>query len=471
MSPQLSRTDLRKKQRAIVDEILEHKNRLIVSGMGSGKTGATLTALRQLLDRVEINHILVIGPKDVARITWPDEMENWEQTSPISYAVAVGDEAERKAAIDARAEITMINRENLVWLAKYLGTVKNWFYDCVVVDESSMFKAGKKRTTRAKVKNKDGTTRIRKGGRMTRFGVLTTARKKIDRVYELTGTPAPNGVHDLWGQLYLIDQGESLGRSMTEFERRYYDKNKYTHEITPKPGAEEEIMEKAKKHMVSFEKEEAVPEPVIIPRYIELNAKIMKQYREFEKTLISEPYDVEAVTRGVLANKLLQMSNGSMYQEDQNPVFVHDEKLKYLDSLVEEAQGENLLIMYGFKFDVEAIMKKYPDAVLFNDEPDAVKLWNKGKINKLIAHPASMAHGLNMQHGGHVMVWYGMTWSLELWQQANARLARPGQRELVSIYPILARNTYDINAFESLNEKGATQERVTKNVIKYLKSH
>lgn len=465
----LKKSQLRQKQLAIVEEILRHENRLIVSGMGSGKTGATLTGLRELLDRVEINHVLVVAPLRVARDTWAEEIENWEHTKVISYAVAVGTEEERKAAVDARAEITMINRENLVWLAKYLGSINNWPYDCVVIDESSMFKAGKKRTTRAKVKDKNGKTRIRKGGRMTRFGVMTTARKKIDRVYELTGTPAPNGVHDLWGQIYLLDQGESLGRSMTEFEKRYYDKNRYTHQITPKDGAEEEIMAKAKKHMVAFEKEEAVPEPVIIPQYIDLSSRVMKEYREFEKTLVSEPYDVEAVTKGVLANKLLQMANGSMYQEDRSSVFVHDEKLKYLDSLVEEAQGENLLIMYSFKFDVESIKDRYPDAVLFNDEPDAVKLWNKGKINKLIAHPASMAHGLNMQYGGHIQIWFGMTWSLEDWQQANQRLARPGQEEIVSIYPILARNTYDCVAFESLNEKDATQERVTKNVIRYLK--
>jgi len=463
------RSRLRHKQRFIAQRIIENENALIVSGMGSGKTAATLTAIRELRDRMIVNHVLVIAPLRVARDTWPDEIETWEHTAPMTYAVAVGTPEERAAAVEQLAEITIINRENLVWLAKHLGSIKNWPYDMVVIDESSMFKAGKRRTTRAKVKGKNGETRIRKGGNMTRFGVLCTARRKIDRVVELTGTPAPNGVHDLWGQIYLLDQGERLGRSMTAFEKRWYDKNKYTYEIKPKPGAEEEIIELVKPLMVSLPQEDSVPIPVIIPRNIQLPQSVMKEYRSFEASLVSQTYDVEAVTRGVLSNKLLQFSNGSMYREDGSIAAVHDCKLKELDALVEEAQGENLLILYSYKFDLEAIRKRYPDAVVFTEEPDAVRRWNEGKINKLLAHPASCAHGLNMQYGGHICVWYGLTWSLELWEQANARLARPGQKEQVSIYPILAAGTYDQVAYRTICEKGVTQGRITESVVTYLR--
>lgn len=464
-----SPSTLRPRQKFIADQIINHPAKMIVSGMGSGKTVATLTAIRQLFDSFTVRHVLIVAPLRVARDTWPDEIEGWQHTAPMTYAVAVGTEAERRAAVEKRTEITIINRENLVWLAKYLGSIKNWPYDMVVIDESSMFKSGKRRTTRAKVKDKDGNTKIRKGGNMTRFGVLTTARKKIDRIYCLTGTPAPNGVHDLWGQIYLLDQGESLGRSMTAFETRWYDKNKYTYEIKPKPGAEDEIMERIKHLMVSLPPEESVPVPVIVPRYIDLPAKVMHDYRDFMATLVSETYDVEAVTKGVLANKALQWASGSMYREDRSVAQVHDLKLKELDALVEEAQGENMLILYGYKFDLDAIKARYPDAVDFKEEPDAVRLWNEGKINKLIAHPASCAHGLNMQYGGHICIWYGMTWSLELWQQANARLARPGQKEQVAIYPIIARNTYDELAFAALQDKGVTQDRIAESVIQHIR--
>lgn len=518
------RSALREKQLAIVDDVLNNAFQLIVSHMGSGKTGAVLTALLELLDSMLVKHVLVIGPLRVASDTWPDEIHTWEHTNALDYAVAVGDETERIAAIERRAEITIINRENLVWLAKYLGTVGKWYFDCVIIDESSMFKDGSKRTKTAKVKVKVGDiweivdeetgeylfndvtfptkadaeewlegerfiydliegfldsaaakktgavkeSRVRKGGNLTRFGVLAMARQKIKRIYALTGTPAPNGIIDLWGQIYLLDQGERLGRTKTAFLNRWFVQNRYSHEIKPRLGAEKEIMAAVSDIMVSYERDQLVPDPVYIPIKVKLSPKVMREYREFEETLVSEPYDVEAVSNGVLANKLLQFANGSLYKEDGRVVPIHQEKLKALDDLVEQAESESLLIFYSFKFDLDAIRKRYPDAVVFNECSTAVSDWNAGKIKKLIAHPGSMAHGLNLQYGGHIIIWYGTTWSLELWLQANARLPRPGQLKIVAIYIIIAEGTYDENAMEVLEDREATQDMVTASVMRRL---
>lgn len=497
---------LRNKQIVISNEIVQNPAKLIVSGMGSGKTASTLTAVKRLLDSHTVSHVLVICPLLVATEVWPQEIEAWEHTRLISYAVACGNEADRAAAVDARAEITIINRENLVWLAKYIRSVRNWYWDMVVVDESSMFKRGEKRTKAAKIKRvvkgwaieaegyrdlffedeaearafadfesyimdladcpsdfplvetKRKVQKQTKGGNMTRFGVMTTSLPMISRVVELTGTPRPNGWEDMWGQIYLLDHGKALGRTKSEFLREFFDHNKYTHENTLKPGADKIIMDRISHLVVSLPPDQLVPPPVYIPRKVVLPATVMREYRRFEKTLVSEDYDVEAATSGVLANKLLQFANGSMYREDGTCVRVHDEKLKMLDALVEESEGANLLVFYGFKFDLEVIRKRYPDAVVLSETPGAVKAWNEGKIKMLLAHPASCAHGLNMQFGGHIAIWYGLTWSLELWQQANARLPRPGQTQIVAVYMIICEGTYDERAVEVLTEKEIGQQ-------------
>lgn len=460
---------LRNNQLTIVQQMLDHDARLFVLSMGSGKTGAALTAIRYLLDSTEIRRVLVVAPLRVAVDTWPQEIKDWAHTRLLRYAVACGTEAEREAAIAADAEITIINGENLVWLAKHLGSVNRWPYDCVVIDESSRFKNGAKRTKRTKVKGKDGEVKVRPGGNMTRFGVLSVARKKVDRIYLLTGTPAPNGIEDLWGQIYLLDQGERLGRTITAFHERWFNKNRYTHEITPKPGAEEEIMAAVKDVMISFPPQQLVAPPVYVPIRVTLPPKVMREFREFEATLVAESYDVEAVSRGVLANKLLQFANGSMYREDGTVVSVHDYKLRALEELVEEADGENLLVFYGFKFDLEVIRTRYPEAVVLNESPTAVQDWNAGKIKMLLAHPASCAHGLNLQYGGHLCVWYGLTWNLELYQQANARLPRPGQTQQVAIYQIIAVDTYDELVLETLARKDVTQQSVIDSVTLRLR--
>jgi SNF2 family DNA or RNA helicase len=465
------RSALRDKQHLIYDYIIQNDAHLIVSAMGSGKSGATLTAIRDLLDMFAIRHVLVIAPKFVAQRTWPDEIETWEHTRCMSYAVAVHDNPKKRAeAIEERAEITLINFESLQWLAKHLGTINNWYWDCVIIDESSRFKAGKKRTTRARVKDAKGNMKIRKGGNMTRFGVVSTARKKIDRIYELTGTPFPQGIHDAWGQIYLLDQGERLGQSMTAFEDRWFNKNKYTHQIKEKPGAEGEIMSLISDVMVTIPQEQLVEEPLFIPVKVSLPPKAAREYRDFERTLYSEAYDVEAVSKGVLANKLLQFANGSLYREDKEVVPVHTAKLDALGEIVAQSQGENLLVFYGFKFDKDAILKKYPHAVVANEDPDAIRKWNAGEIPMLLAHPASIGHGTNLQYGGHIAVWYGLPWSLELYLQANMRLPRPGQTKRVLIYQIIAEGTYDEDALRVLGIKDARQDMLTQITLHRLEN-
>lgn len=459
------RSMLRDNQNIVADIIKKSEGKLIIQPMGGGKTAGTLTAVVDLLNRFESQHVLIIAPRFVAASTWPDEIKAWAHTQALSCAVAVGDPIQRRAAIDAKAEITTINFENLTWLAKYIGTIQNWYWDLVVIDESSRFKAGEGRTKATKTKRADGTVRVSKGGNMTRFGVMTTARRKVNRIVELTGTPAPQGLMDLWSQAYLLDQGEALGRSKSEFERKYFDHDRQRHLITPRANAEHEILNKLENLLVTIPQEKIVPEPRFIPMKVKLPEKAMLEYREFEKTLYSEPYDVEAVSNGVLANKLLQFSNGSLYKEDRSVVEIHSAKMDALEELIETANGENILCFYGFKFDKEAIRKRFPHAVVANESNDFIKRWNDRKIKLLLAHPASIGHGTNLQYGGHIATWYGLTFSLELWLQANARLPRPGQNNQVLIYPIIAEGTYDEKALKILNKKDTTQNRIIENFL------
>lgn len=447
------RDDLRDAQRFISDQIVDHAAKLIVARMGHGKTGATLDGLVRLFEAGTIRRVLVVAPLRVATDTWPDEILTWEHTCGIGFAVCVGTDKARRAALAERAQITIINREVLPWLWEQLRSGADWDFDCVVVDESSAFKAGKKRT---------------KLRRLTRFGVLAQARKKIARIYLLTGTPAPNGVADLWGQIYLLDQGQRLGASQNAFHQRWFDMNKYTFKVTPKSHAEAEIMAIIADVMVSLPPVQLVDDPVMIPVPVRLSKSDRAEYDAFERTLVSQMHDVEAVNRGVLTNKLLQFSNGAMYQEDGAVVPVHTAKLDALDDLVETAAGDPMLVFYSFKFDLAQIRLRHPDAVVLNESDTAVSDWNEGRIKLLLAHPASCAHGLNLQYGGHIAVWFGLTWSLELYQQANARLPRPGQQHLVAIYQIIAEGTADEVVLDVLSGKATTQDSVTRAVMRRL---
>lgn len=456
---------LRDYQAYLADRMVAEPALLLVVGMGYGKTASTLTAIRDLIDAGEVKHVLVVAPLRVARDTWPEEIEVWEHTATLDYALAVGTPQERAAAVKRKARVTIVNRSNLTWLWKGLRDGADWFFDAIVVDESSMFKEGRKRTAKTKRKNAAGEVKVSAGGNLTAFKVLANARKTAKRVYLLTGTPAPNGLQDLWGQIYLLDRGERLRYTKTAFLKQWFVEDRYTHKIEMKEGSRAEILSKVSDVMISLPPLKLVPDPVYIRVPVRLSESTMAEYRRFERTLISEAYDVEAVSRGVLTNKLLQFANGAMYQEDRTVVPVHDEKLKALEDLVERAEGENLLVFYGFQFDLEQIRARYPDAVVLNEDDSAVKRWNAGEIKMLLAHPASAAHGLNMQYGGHIAIWFGLTWSLEYWLQANARLPRPGQKDIVAVYMIVAEDTVDEKVLTVLRAKEATQDMVTQAVL------
>ena len=438
--------------------------------MSLGKSASTLTAVKRLLDIGETKRVLIVAPLEVAKNTWPDEIAVWEHTKHLDFTVLIGDPAKRQDKARDGASIHIINRELITWLVEFWGEA--WPYDMVVWDESSRFKAGKKRS--AGSKKPDPKTGKKRPPKLSEFGAICSIRKFVKRIVLLTGTPAPNGLHDLWGQAYVLDFGHRLGATMHAFEGRWFDKGYMGWDMSPRPHAEGEIMGLLKDVMIGLRAEDYIelPPKVMGKVFVDLTPAQMKEYGRFEKTLITETYDVEAVSKGVLTNKLLQFANGSLYRPiegtypvEREVVHIHDAKIDALERIIEEAAGQNILVAYSFKFDLERIKKRFPSAVVFDDDPDFVKNWNDGKIRLGLAHPASIGHGLNLQHGGHIQVWFGLTWSLELYMQFNQRLARPGQaNDRVYIYHILARGTNDETVYEAMNIKGATQNQITQAV-------
>jgi SNF2 family DNA or RNA helicase len=441
--------------------------------MSLGKTAAALTGVKRLLRKNPRWKCIIIGPKEVAKNTWPDEILKWEHTKDLTYAVAVGDDKERLAALEQDVEILIINRENLLWLWNTIGGDAGWKWQITIYDESSRLKGFTRHTPGKKVDPKTK-LKVKRKPTLTEFGVLARARKHMEHVVELSGTPAPNGLKDLGGQAYILDLGERLGVNKSKFYERYFDVNQFSHEIKPKPGAKKQIMDLMKDIMIGLRSEDYIdlPPQVFNPVYVHLPHKLMKQYRDFERTLVAKAYDVEAVNRGVLTGKLLQFANGGLYRLDEDvfeakreTIAIHDLKLRALENIVEEAAGQNVLVAYSFQFDKERIRKRFPKAVFYDEDKNFVKNWNAGKIQLGVAHPASIGHGLNLQDGGHIQVWFGLTWSLELWDQFNRRLARPGQKNhCVFIHVIMAKGTEDERQFDELQTKGTTQDDITEHV-------
>lgn len=445
--------------------------------MSLGKTVITATAVQWLLDTFQVRKVLIVAPLRVAQKTWPDEFRSWRHLSAVRWTSLVGEigqtlTAKQRLALlkeyldDPDSEIAIINRENVVWLyhaLKDLGA--GWPFEVLVYDESSRLKEGRKRT---------GTKRL------SEFGVLAGNRKHMKYVIELTGTPSPRGVEDLWGQISLIDQGERLGTTRQQFLSRWFRSSQVGQNIhalryDPKPGAEESIMEAVSDIMVSLKARDHVKLPPVMtypdlpPILVDLTEKEMKQYRAFERTLAMEDLDVYAENKGVLAFKLLQFGQGSVYEtleEDEDrapdPIHIHDHKIRALEQLVGSLNGESLLIAYAYKFDAARIRKSFPGVQLATD-PGVLDAWNRREVRIMMAHPASVGHGLNLQFGGHHAVWYGLPTSLELYQQFNARLPRPGQTaETVFIHHILARDTFEhTRLINVLRERDATQDRIT----------
>lgn len=440
-------------QKHIADLILKKSAVLMAVDMGLGKTGASLTAIRTLLDQFTVRRVLVVAPLEVAKNTWPDEIRAWEHTRVLSYSVLVGTAEERTAAARVDCELHIINRENIRWLFEFWGA--QWPYDMLVWDESSALAAGEKQTSR---------TNRKSAPRMSRFGTACAVRKYCDRVLLLTGTPAPRGLESLWGQAYILDQGERLGSNKDAFLHRWFQWSRNEYERNPHEFAHDQIMDRMKDVMVGMREEDykKLPPRVYSNVVVRLEDKDLREYRRFERSLVSIAHDVEACSRGVLTNKLLQFANGSMYREDQTIAPIHTKKLDALDQVIEEANGNNILVAYGYKFDARAIKERFKHTVLFSEEKNFVQKWNAGEIRLGVAHPASIGHGLNLQHGGHIAVWYGLTWSMEFYQQFNVRLSRPGQKyPFVSIRHIVAEGTADEDVLTRLADRSATQDSIT----------
>lgn len=469
-------SDFRAYQKWMSRKIVELDGVFLGAEMGLGKTGATLKAMVDLLGSGEVRKVLVVAPLRVAEETWPEEIRTWDFARHLTYRVVTGTEEERKAALREPAQVTIINRENLRWLLKGIG-MRRWGFEMIVYDEGSRLKRGVLLTNPKK--NSKGKT---PDPQMTELGCLTRVSGKTKKVVVLSGTPSPNGLVDIFGPIFAVDQGKRLGNSMTAFKERWFVQDQYNYSVRPRPGAEEDIMSRIDDIFFSLREEDYLSLPPLVPvdHIIKLPRKSMETYWEMEKEMALELRNsrgeeevIEAVNRGVLVQKLLQIANGSIYtgpiwDEDtdgflpKESIKLHDAKLDVLESIVEEANGRPILVAYSFKFDKDAIRKRFPFARVFGENKNDMRDWNDGRIRMLITHPASAGHGLNFQKASNIAVWYGLTWSLELYRQFVKRLHRSGQKEdKVFLHRIMAQGTADMDVLEVLKDRGATQDAIT----------
>lgn len=446
-------------QREAARDIMDTPRVLMRMPVGAGKTASTLTALIDLTN-MHTRRILVISTLNIVEKTWPEEIELWAHVKPyMRYSVITGSEDGRLFALRTPARMYLINRENVVWLWQTMERLKMKLFDTVVIDESTMMQSAKKLTTPKKV---DGVI-VRKAS-LSQFGAAIKFCSAAKRVIELTGTLAPNGLESLYGQVYPLDFGQRLGTSKTAFHNRWFTKDYMGYNYEPRPGAEKEITDRVKdiviapdidKHLKAIETRDVV-------RWVKLSEKEQKRYRTFEKKMYDEITDIEAISKGVLTNKLLQFANGSMFDEDREPVHIHDHKLHALEDILSELGGEPAMVVYSFTFDLERICKRFKKARILSEDRHAYDDWNKGKVPILLVHPKSAGHGLNLQFGGHHQIWYGMTWSLELYLQTRGRLPRRGQKaKHVMIHHILAEGTKDRLVFDKMHLSGITQDAIT----------
>ena len=434
-------------QQAGIEWIHTHSACALLWGMGTGKTVTTLTAINRLLfDCLEEGPVLVIAPKRVAENTWSKETEKWEHLQHLRVCKIMGTAKQRVEAVHSIfegpfADLYVINRENVVWLVETLQN--RWPFPIVVIDELSSFKSAQAK----------------------RWKALRRVRGRIRRIIGLTGTPRPNGLEDFWPEMYLLDQGERLGRTIGAFRARYLTPEKMNGHIVysyrPKDGAEDEVHAKLKDLCMSIRKEDVLSLPGQIYEDIELTAPpaLLKQYKQFERDKVLESLDADgeivAGSAAALTNKLLQFANGAVYDLEGKAHQIHNIKLDALEELLEEAGGDPVLVLYAYKHDRDRIRERIPCREL--DTPEDMDAWNRGEIPVALAHPASIGHGLNLQDGGHIIVWYGLTWSLELYQQANERLNRPGQKNVCRVYHLILKGTHDERVLQSLKNKDKGQ--------------
>ena len=434
-----------------MDFILAHPVSAVFLNCGLGKTVITLTAINELMyDRFEVRKVLVIGPLRVGNV-WREEIKKWNHLNHLKLSAAIGSEAERQSAFKQAADIYYINRENVQWLIEESGVPFD--FDMVVIDELSSFKSGQAK----------------------RFKSLMKMRTRVKRIVGLTGTPSSNGLMDLWAEFRLLDMGERLGRYIGQYRRSYFLPDKRNGDVIysykPLPGAEEAIYKRIGDITISMRSADylQMPECVIneVPVWMEPRQKALYDRLKREMVISLKESEINAANAAALSGKLLQMANGAVYDEQGETFIIHDKKLDALEDLIEGANGKPVLIAYWFKHDLDRVKARFEIREIKTSKDIAD--WNAGRIPVALIHPASAGHGLNLQAGGSTLIWFGLTWSLELYQQTNARLWRQGQKETVVIHHIICRNTIDEAVMEALKRKEKTQSALIDAVKATLK--
>lgn len=428
-------------QKFVIRHIVENPGCGIFLDMGLGKTSITLAAVQELMyDRFEVQKVLIVAPKRVAETTWQEEAEKWEDFHGIRFSEVLGQKKNRIIALERDADIYIVNRENIVWLAEYYRY--RLPFDMLILDESTSFKdAGTKR-----------------------WRALKKCRGSFSRVVLLTGTPSPNSLTDLWAPIYLLDGGERLGRTLTEFRNRYFVPDKrngaivYSYRIRDK-AAEDEIYRRISDICVSLKPQKKSPPAEVIPYPVELGEIAKNLYADIRRDYVQEfnGEEISAASAAAVSNKLQQIANGAVYTDDKNTIVVDNGKIEAVMDIRAAHPGEPVLVFIRYISDGERLKSAFPDARTV-EGPETFHEWNAGKIPMLIVHPASAGYGLNLQAGGHIVIWYGLTWSLEQYQQANARLDRQGQTKTVKIFLLTARGTIDERICRALQSKRKGQD-------------
>ena len=452
----MDKSNLHKYQKVCVEHIISHPFCGVFLDMGLGKTISTLTAIEELkYDYCEIDTVLIIAPKRVVETVWEEEAKKWDHTKHLTFSKIIGTERQRLAALKVKADVHIISRDNIAWLCSLYAAKLP--YDMLVIDELSSFKAHQTQ----------------------RFKSLRLARPWFKRVVGLTGTPAPNGLINLWSQMYLIDRGERLEKTITAYRSRYFRPGAsngyvvYSYKLLS--DSERLIQERIKDICISMRAEDYLEMPERIDNFVRVTMpdKLMDAYKKFEQenviTLANEIEEgtttVNAVNAAALSNKLLQFANGAMYDENKNVVPIHDLKLEALKEIIEAADGKPVLVAWTYQFDRDRI-KNYFRSMAPRELKTAEDIndWNAGKVQLMLAHPASASHGINLQAGGNIIVWYGLTWSLELYQQFNARLYRQGQKQRTIIHHIVNTGTHDEDVVRALKSKDKTQNNLMNSI-------
>ena len=449
-------------QQTAIRWILKNPRCGLFLDMGLGKTVSTLTAIQQLMDDCEVSRTLVVAPKKVAETTWTTEAQKWDHLKSLKVAKVMGTEKQRKLALAEKADVYVIGRDSFVWLVGIFGGMLP--FDVLVIDELTSFKSSKS----------------------NRFKAMRMATPTAKRVIGLTGTPAPNGLIDLWAQMYCIDMGERLGRSVTKYRETYFETHKWNNIIVRcnvKKGYDEVIRKKIADICLSMQAKDYLQLPDLINHTIkvQLSSTTMPAYTKFEREKVlqfqdehqGETANVLAQSAAGLMNKLSQFANGAIYDDERNVHHVHDEKLDRLAEIIEAANGSSVLVFYQYKHDAARIAEKFNKAYrvkVYTDEKQLIE-WNAGQVDILLAHPASTAFGLNMQDGGHYIVWFGTGWNLELYQQANARLHRQGQQYPVQVYNLVCSGTVDERAEAALENKKGVQQGLLDSLNYLIRKH